>query len=220
MNSALLSDYIGKTYERLTVVGYNDLSKKLICLCECGNKTEISKYYFGITKSCGCLKHDFRYKHGDGGTRLYSIWKQMRYRCNKEKSHNYKRYGAKGIKVCNEWNDFLAFKEWALKNGYDEKALRGECTLDRIDPYGDYEPLNCRWISIQKQQFNKTTNIFITYDGRTQTLKEWAKELNISYGTLYQRIKVKKMSIYEAFTIPINEKYSHKRGVKNESINS
>ena len=68
----------------------------------------------------------------------------MKHRCNNPNASGYKHYGGSGVRVCNEWQSFEAFKEWAYSNGYNPKAKRGACTIDRINPYGDYEPSNCR----------------------------------------------------------------------------
>jgi hypothetical protein len=75
----------------------------------------------------------------------------MKSRCYWEKAINYKDYGAKGVKVCDEWkDDFRAFQDWALKNGYAK-----DLTLDRIDPFGNYAPENCRWATWHVQNINK-----------------------------------------------------------------
>lgn len=80
----------------------------------------------------------------------------MRKRCNNPNDRVYKYYGACGVKVCDEWDkDFAKFKQWAIANRYDEQAIRGKYTIDRIDPNGNYEPNNCRLITIQEQQRNK-----------------------------------------------------------------
>lgn len=80
----------------------------------------------------------------------------MKARCYNENNNVYKFYGAKGVRVCDEWlNDFQSFRDWAMANGYDPHAPRGECTIDRVDPYGDYSPDNCRWVSMEVQRGNK-----------------------------------------------------------------
>ena len=120
-------------------------------------------------------------------SRLYYLWCGMRSRCNYSKNIHYKNYGGRGIKVCNEWNNYFEFKKWALQNGYNPNAKRGECTLDRININGNYEPSNCRFISNKQQCNNKTTNILITYENITHTLKEWAEITGIKVGTIQKR---------------------------------
>ena len=94
--------------------------------------------------------------HGGINDRLYEVWGSMKKRCNNPNDKSYKNYGGRGIKVCKEWNEnYLSFKKWAYKNGYDENAPHGECTIDRINVNGNYEPNNCRWISNAEQQKNK-----------------------------------------------------------------
>lgn len=138
------------------------------------------------------------YKHGGKGTRLYDIWCGMKCRCYNKKDSHYIRWGGRGIKVCNEWlSDFNAFKVWSEENGYD-KGL----TLDRIDNNKDYFPSNCRWCSIEEQNNNQRRNIKITYKGKTQTLKQWSKELNLNYNMLLYRYRNMKLTTEEMFMLP------------------
>lgn len=96
------------------------------------------------------------YKHGLRHTRIYKVWTGMKKRCYNQNDKDYEYYGGRGIKVCEEWkNSPEKFAEWALSHGYDEHAQYGECTLDRIDVDKDYNPSNCRWITIADQQRNK-----------------------------------------------------------------
>lgn len=135
------------------------------CKCDCGKTVELplSALTTGNTKSCGCL-HSESYlefaamnrTHGYSRTRLYIVWKQMKKRCNNPKDKVYKHYGALGVKVCDEWNNsFLAFRDWMIEHGYDENAKRGKCTLDRIDPCGNYCPENCRVVDMVVQRHNR-----------------------------------------------------------------
>lgn len=91
-------------------------------------------------------------------TRLHNIWLTMRQRCEKPNSSGYYKYGAKGISVCEEWNNFEHFRDWAFANGYQD-----DLTIDRINPCGNYEPSNCRWVSQKIQQNNRSNNVYLTY---------------------------------------------------------
>lgn len=123
------------------------------------------------------------YIHGLSHSRIDNIYKTMIQRCYNAKSSNFKKYGAKGIKVCDEWkNDRRKFYEWAFSNGYDDSL-----TIDRIDCLGDYEPSNCRWVSQKVQQNNRTNTIKITYQGATHTISEWSDITGIKHKTIWSR---------------------------------
>lgn len=129
--------------------------------------------------------------------KLYFVWKTMRQRCFNKKQHDYKWYGALGISVCQEWDNPVNFIEWAKANGYKEGL-----TLDRIDYNKNYEPSNCRWITIEKQQLHKRNNHYITYKNETHSIPEWAEILGMSNQMLYFRIVVRHWDIEKAFTTP------------------
>ncbi len=122
--------------------------------------------------------------HGGSKTRLYSIWKQMRIRCRCKTNPTYKYYGARGISICSEWEDFAAFREWALSHGYDDSL-----SIDRIDNDGDYSPENCRWISCAEQTRNTRNCKYYEYGGLRMTHNEWARHLGIAPATLTERIQ-------------------------------
>jgi hypothetical protein len=106
----------------------------------------------------------------------------MRQRCEKPNSYGWKKYGAKGIRVCAEWGKFEAFRDWAYANGYTD-----ELTIDRIDPRGNYEPSNCRWVTQKVQQNNRTNNVRIAYNGEEHTLSEWFELTGVPVHVLYDR---------------------------------
>lgn len=128
-------------------------------------------------------------------------------RCVNPSDKDYPAYGGRGIKICAEWLDSTdSFVKWALENGYSEKL-----TLDRIDPNGNYEPSNCRWITHQEQQWNKCNTIYINYRGETKSLGEWSEITGIGTGILYFRVK-KNWSEEKLFR-PVN-KHKKKRKSK------
>lgn len=118
-------------------------------------------------------------------TRLYEIWRGMKRRCNDDNRKEYHIYGGRGIKVCKEWEtNFGAFRNWALNNGYNDTL-----TIERNDVNGNYEPSNCRWATKKEQANNRRDNKFLTHNGKTLTIAQWAKELNIHENTLRNRIQ-------------------------------
>ena len=190
MNSGKYIDLSGKRFGRLVAIEKVDVDTKRgaywKCQCDCGRETIVMgrSLRTGATKSCGCLHDEVSTRrivdrnttHGKTHTRLYSVWQAMIRRCEREKSKEYKNYGARGIKVCDEWReDFDSFYSWALENGYNPSAKRGECTIDGVDNNGPYSPENCRIATISDQQRNKRTNKLITHKGETKTQTEWAR---------------------------------------------
>lgn len=189
-----IKDLTGQKFGRLTVLNHIYVDKKpysrWLCRCDCGNEVVRTRgdLTSGHSRSCGCLAKEELIKrntvHGFSGENLYETWKHMRQRCNDQNATHYNRYGGRGIKVCEEWNDYGKFREWALNNGYKENL-----TLDRIDVNGDYCPENCRWATWITQQNNRTSNHKITVNGETHTIAEWAKINGIHPGTIMSRIK-------------------------------
>lgn len=127
----------------------------------------------------------------------------MKSRCYTKTHDHYKSYGGRGIGICTEWlNNYQVFADWATQNGFDEKL-----TLDRIDNDGNYEPNNCRWVSILRQANNKSTNVYVTIGDKTQSIADWCRDLNINYGTVQYRVSKDKMTYFEALTKPIRVIY-------------
>ena len=199
-------DLTNQKFNRLTVLE-RDKSKRnrtmWKCRCDCGNIVYVASYPLksGGTKSCGCFKSEClgntMRKHNLNNTRIYHIWKGIRKRCNNPHDSNFKIYGGRGIKVCDEWNDFMSFYNWSMQNGYKDNL-----TIDRINVNGNYEPSNCRWVDIKTQLNNTRTNHFITFEGKTLTLTQWANLYNLRQETLRYRLKIG-WSIEKALTTPV-----------------
>lgn len=162
----MANDIIGKRFGHLTVIcetekpiHVKDQHKWFLCKCDCGNEKAISRSSIGFSvTSCGCMKNASKPRtHGFAShktyDKLYHTWTSIKYRCNNPKCKDYKNYGGRGIKMCDEWaNDFLTFRTWCLENGF-----ASDLTIDRIDVNGNYEPSNCRWVTVAEQNRNKTT---------------------------------------------------------------
>ena len=199
-------DLTGQRFGRLTAIkrAYVDKDHESfwLCKCDCGNEVVvgIGCLNSGNTQSCGCSRNGGTNKtHGETKTRLHSIWVNMKNRCRNKKIKEYKHYGGRGIRVCKEWYDsYETFRDWALANGYAD-----DLSIDRIDVNGNYEPINCRWVTTQKQMNNTRRNHYITFNNETHTMAEWARIYNINYHTLKYRINNKKLDIETALTMPI-----------------
>lgn len=182
-----IKDISGQKFGRLTALyKLNNYHKKdrlyWLCACECGNLVEVAGDNLRLSKqtSCGCLHK----KHNKSNTRIFNIWIGIKQRCYDSKRKNYKYYGARGIKVCDEWqNDFMSFYNWSINNGYKEGL-----TIDRINVDGNYEPSNCRWLTNKQQQRNKHNNRNITIKGETHCLSEWCEILGLNYSTVKNRV--------------------------------
>ena len=203
---------MGQKFGRLTVISRaeNRINQQgrtqimLHCKCDCGNDVVVYKNSLinGHTKSCGCFKREVNSntatKHGMSRTRIYKTWEDMIKRCYNKSSNNYYRYGGRGITVFDEWLEFENFYKYVSKlPHYNESGY----SFDRIDNDGNYEPENVRWADNETQANNKSTNYYVTYNDKTQTIAQWSKETNIPTSTLRYRIR-KGWDIENALTTP------------------
>lgn len=106
----------------------------------------------------------------------------MRGRCLNTKHKDYADYGGRGVTVCDRWKTFDNFIA-------DMGPAPANATVERIDNNGNYEPKNCRWATRAEQGRNKRNNRFLTYDGKTQHLTAWARDLGIAHSTLRERLE-------------------------------
>lgn len=191
---------IGGKYQKLTVVGRaapstpSERHYMYECVCECGGKTIQRSTYLmrGRVTSCGCssieaLKKRIT-KHSKYGTPLYRQWMGMLARCRNPKAVGYHRYGGRGISVCERWLSY--------ENFYQDMHPRPskEHSLGRIDNDGNYCPENVRWETRHSQSNNRSTSRFVTFDGKTLTLADWARHLGLKPKTLCERFR-KGMSV-------------------------
>lgn len=120
--------------------------------------------------------------HGLSKTKNWNVWQSMLQRCNNSNNKDYINYGGRGIKVCEDWLEYINFYNWSMTNGHCEGV-----SIDRINSNGDYESSNCRWIANKEQQNNKRNNIHILYEGKILTLTELAEITNINREVLEMR---------------------------------
>lgn len=193
LNYARLVDLTGQRFGKLVVVQYagrKGMNTMWKCQCDCGNITITtnSNLRTGSAKSCGCYKKVHSVTHGAtrGGKRerLYKNYYGMINRCYNEHDKCFNSYGRKGIKVCDEWlNDFSVFRDWALSNGYQD-----DLTIDRINSNGNYEPLNCRWLTMKDNLLHKNKDSILEVNGELLTTGGWAKKIGVCSGTIRKRI--------------------------------
>jgi hypothetical protein len=164
------------------------------CQCDCGQVRRVRKHkLLRNSRSCGCLKRaDFTRRatiHGHNRrgnrTRLYSVWDGMTQRCTNARNDNFPMYGGRGIKVCEGWRDFDAFREWALASGYNDTLQ-----IDRRDNNGDYEPENCHWVTDATNKRNTSKTRLLTAFGETKCLTDWALDsrCSVSPHTIADRL--------------------------------
>lgn len=202
MSGKIQYDLTGKQFGRWLVKEYVG-KEKWLCICECGNQKIVKgrNLRSGESKSCGCLHKEIisrnSTKHGLTNTRIYKAWLNMKSRCYNPNVPKFKNHGGKGITVCNEWLNFENFCKWSMENGYDAKL-----TIDRINNELGYGPDNCRWSTYKEQNNNTKQNHIISFNGKSQTIAQWADELGFVYNTLAERIR-RGWSIEEAFNHPV-----------------
>lgn len=210
MGKTSFQDITGNKYGRLEVLELYDRNHGKIkwkCRCDCGKIIIATGNNLknGHTQSCGCYRKErtgkFHTIHGERKSRLYSILTGMKTRCYDSNCRSYQHYGKRGIKICDEWlgkGGYENFRKWAIENGYSDNL-----SIDRIDVNGNYEPANCRWATSAIQSNNTTASRFVTINGTTKTIAEWAKETGIKSGTIRYRIDKMHLSPEEAITRPL-----------------
>lgn len=216
-----IKDLSGLEFDRLTVIEYHHTVNGLSywrCRCKCGNEKIIRGQCLlsGESKSCGCLARELssirNSTHKGRKTKLYHVWIDMKQRCTNTNQPDYPNWGGRGITVCDEWmNSFESFRGWALKSGYDSKL-----SIDRIDVNGNYEPSNCRWITVKEQNSNRRSNKRIEYNGESRTLTQWSEILGGNRNLVGERLK-SGWSIEKTLTTPVKKSCGKVKKSQNES---
>lgn len=200
-------EWIGKRYGRLTVIreAFMDATGvyKWGLRCDCGNVIEsrIGNVVNGHTVSCGCYKTEVisaPRKHGMAGTRLYNIWREMKRRCKTGNSAS-KHYADRGITICEEWESFVNFENWAINNGYKD-----DLSIERTDVNGNYCPENCKWINRALQTRNTRKTLWVDRNGKRMSLAEACEQENVPYKTVFARITNLGWTVDKALSVPVN----------------
>jgi hypothetical protein len=208
---------VGKVFNRWTVVGRAENKNKRVrwsCVCECGEERDVIAYNLvhGISKSCGCLNKDLAKEriisitktHGLSKTPIHRIWCGIKTRVGNPNHKDYQWYGARGVTMCEEWeNDFMSFYTWSTNNGWKDGLQ-----IDRKDVNGNYEPSNCRWVTNEVNSKNRrNTNLYTNeLTGETLCASDWSKRLGGNQELVKSRIAYG-WSIQRAITEPIRKQY-------------
>jgi hypothetical protein len=209
-----LKDLSGQKFGRLTVIERHGTSSNPVmwkCECDCGTEKPVAYKHlkYGGTISCGCYRDEYNKrprshgqscKAGNHRTKTYTTWEGIKQRCHNPNYHQYANYGGRGIKVCERWrNSFEAFFE---DMGEKPKGL----TLERIDNDKGYSKENCRWATSKEQARNRRDNRFITYNGETKIMTDWARQYGLSRGVLWHRLYNMKWDLKDALERPAMKK--------------
>lgn len=133
---------------------------------------------------------------------LYRVWSAIKQRCYNKNNPNYKHYGAKGITICDEWkHSFKTFESWSIENGYKQGL-----SIDRINSTKSYTPDNCRWIPCKEQPKNRQTNLYVRYNDKVMTIREFSRTVKCYYHTVVQYLyRHNHLDKYNAIVVPYEE---------------
>ena len=181
--------------------------------CDCGVEKIVRGrgLVTGYTNSCGCLQRELTAvkiaersrTHGRTKSPEYHVWTTMKQRCENPKVRSYPHYGGRGITVCDRWRDsFEAF--------YEDMGPRPtpEHSIERDDVNGNYEPGNCRWATLIEQHNNKRNNVYLTIDGETLTIGQWARRTRQAMTRIHHRVKLGWSDRDSVFGLPNGRKYN------------
>jgi hypothetical protein len=205
-----IKDYIGARFGNVIVIGKDSgnshkNSNHWVFRCDCGTifSSLPSRIISGHSKSCGCKKSTGAWSHGCNGNEFYPTWWAMMRRCYNQGAHNYKRYGGRGIRVCQEWHNPKNFIDWAESTVvHKSKGL----TLERKDNNKEYSPENCCWATPKQQARNRRSNRILSIDGVEKSLSEWCEYYKIDPSVVRERIKLG-WPEKDALSIPVQSRH-------------
>lgn len=193
-----INDFIGQTYGFLTVVSLIKESK-LVCKCKCGNTYLVARCNWLDKKrrSCGCWRK--ANAHDLTNSPTYRSWRALRDRCDKVDDEHYPLYGGRGIIYDTRWSDFRVF--------LSDMGIRPDGkTLDRKDVNGMYSKENCRWSGPKEQANNRRDNIRLEFNGKSQTIMQWAEELGVKWDLIRNRLE-RGWPVDLALTMPVGSRF-------------
>ena len=192
----MLKNEIGNRFGRLFVtsraVNLKDGTARWVCMCDCGKSVTNTGVALrsGVIVSCGCYMRETKIKHMRCFTPEYKSWQGMKERCHNPQSKDFARYGGRGVHVCDKWRD--SFEAFYNDMGPRVRGL----SIERIDNNGHYSPDNCAWATVKEQSNNRRSSHFITFNGETRTVSQWAKLIGITHAAIQKRLKKSKDIAY------------------------
>ena len=194
----------GQRFGKLTIQKFlgidNKRQARWLCQCDCGNATiaTTGKLNNGL-KSCGCYQREKASKHKMSQTRPYRIWLSMKSRCDNPICGGYENYGGRGISYCKRWSKFENFWD-DMEDTYSPNK-----TIHRIDNNGNYNPVNCKWVTVKEQNNLKRNSVMLTFNGKTQNASQWSKELGVSRHAIYYYKQQNEKTDKEILTYLLNK---------------
>ena len=180
---------IDETQERIPRGDY-----KILCRCECGTERKVLTWALntGSSKSCGCLQKEkaasLKKTHGMSDTKVYDAWGAMLERCRNPNNKKWRIYGGRGVTVCDRWDPA---KGGSFENFYadmgDPPSPKHSIDKDKLGDGTLYSPETCCWLTPYQQNQLLSHAVRISHRGKTQTVREWAKELELSPATIHNR---------------------------------
>lgn len=210
-------DLTGQRFGRWSVIEYGGKRWPQTvwrCRCDCGtvkNDVLYGTLTSGSSQSCGCLRSEKMHEaatHGMSKTKAYRAWQQMKDRCYNVGRPAWKRYGGRGIEVCDRWRE--SFENFLADMGEPPKGH----SLDRIDNDGDYTPENCRWADALTQAGNRRSVGRIPWRGGQRTLTEVALLENVEFHSMRNKVRIYGMPLEQAIADCRNRGLTYKERAK------